>query len=606
MAHITNMIVTISAGGAVYTNDGFTGKVTLSYLAILEQVSPNDLGVTIQSRLQTLSDVTLNTVSKTHTITPTTATISGNIIHQFEILENDVFPDELKLVLTARVNSNTGSSIVDTFAFIVNFTGEQPSLTPTGKELALNFDFTKIFELRAGNLEGTIEVGKQADWKEAFNSRQFVMFVKVVDLSNTQTIRLEQFPFVIGTNIFHFQDISFSELPSNVRLEAFVWDANDIVFAPTITHIFNDVDPTTGTNNFLITAIAENGFQIGGTVTDIDFDKLNDPVIGASSVNATVSGEATNLNISATFDSIMAFLISNQVTEPSPECPVGFTLSQAGFCTSPANEPAPPNSTFCVECNFFIPNTGSCPICDPVCENICFCATFKDVTQLCFVLTKPDFDFLIANPICPFIDPTICDSTDIQYSIVNESECCDVAENLSDVLQKINNKIKEVNEGLINNTMVNILPNPFVINDNNTFSGSVKFVATETFNPFFYAKNIVTVLQIKDKQGIVLNQNDFKINNLNFTEIERDEIILYTEFGAFDREELRLEFFVFDNAQDMTPFAEPALVIVTKQGSTEPTNGGGLKFGSGGVLSKVVGGFFGLLTLCLLTEKGRK
>ncbi len=222
MAHITNMIVTLSAGGAVYTNDGFTGKVSLSYLAILDQVSPNDLGVTIQSRLQTLSGATLDSVSKTHTITPTTATISGNIIHQFEILQNDLFPTELKLVLTARVNTNLGSATVDTFAFIVNFTGDQPSLTPTGKELALNFDFTKIFELRAGNLAGTIEVGKQTDWNDAFNSRQFVMFVKVVDLSNSQTIRLEQFPFVIGTSIFHFQNISFSELPINVRLEAFV------------------------------------------------------------------------------------------------------------------------------------------------------------------------------------------------------------------------------------------------------------------------------------------------------------------------------------------------------------------------------------------------
>ncbi len=56
--------------------------------------------------------------------------------------------------------------------------------------------------------------------------------------------------------------------------------------------------------------------------------------------------------------------------------------------------------------------------------------------------------------------------------------------------------------------------------------GSIKFVATNNFNPYYYNKNIVNIIQIKDPNGVVLLTKE---NRLNFTETERDEVINYDE-----------------------------------------------------------------------------
>jgi len=57
--------------------------------------------------------------------------------------------------------------------------------------------------------------------------------------------------------------------------------------------------------------------------------------------------------------------------------------------------------------------------------------------------------------------------------------------------------------------------------------GSIKFVATNNFNPYYYNnKNIVNIIQIKDPNGVTLLTKE---NRLNFTETERDEVISYDE-----------------------------------------------------------------------------
>ncbi len=407
----------------------------------------------------------------------------------------------------------------------------------------------------------------------------------------------------------------------------------------------NQITQPPDPDNFQVTARAENSATITGIVSSVDFTFLSS-ASGVTTVKGTIEGFSSSISqVTHTAQDIMDFLILNQEVEPpmpdpfaivdflvsfSNDQPIKFyTLSNQELsslktslaqCASITDETPNPSGVsmglafvqndILMICQTEPPlpcpigqhlENGVCVPDIPTEKNICFCVSFKDSSQLCFVLSKRDFEFFVANPV------KLAGVGD-QYVIVNETECDDIVNNLSDVFQQVFDKIKEVNEDFISPNMVLIQPNPFVINDNNTFTGSVKFIATESFNSFFYGKNIVTVLQIKDKAGVVLNQNDFKVNNLNFTEIERDEIILYTDFGAFDKAELTLEFFVFDNAQDMNSFAIPVIVNVTKDGSTMPPtngNGGGIKFGSGGILTKVVGGFFGLLTLCLLTEKGR-
>jgi len=58
--------------------------------------------------------------------------------------------------------------------------------------------------------------------------------------------------------------------------------------------------------------------------------------------------------------------------------------------------------------------------------------------------------------------------------------------------------------------------------------GSIKFVATNNFNPYYYGRNIVNIVQFKDPNGANI-LTTVKTNNLNFTETERDEVISYDE-----------------------------------------------------------------------------
>jgi len=58
--------------------------------------------------------------------------------------------------------------------------------------------------------------------------------------------------------------------------------------------------------------------------------------------------------------------------------------------------------------------------------------------------------------------------------------------------------------------------------------GSIKFVATNNFNPYYYGKNIVNIIQFKDPNGANI-LTYVKENRLNFTETEREEVISYDE-----------------------------------------------------------------------------
>ena len=153
--------------------------------------------------------------------------------------------------------------------------------------------------------------------------------------------------------------------------------------------------------------------------------------------------------------------------------------------------------------------------------------------------------------------------------------------------------------------MVSMIPTNFIINPEGNLTGQVLFIANTSFNSFWYGKNILFSLQAVDANGIPLN-DILKTNPLNFTLTERDELITVNQ-SAKTRTRFTLELFVTPSQTDIRNFTPPQRFLVTLGGQEPPMDGnGGLKFGSGGVLSKVVGGFFGLLTLCLLTEKGRK
>jgi len=106
-------------------------------------------------------------------------------------------------------------------------------------------------------------------------------------------------------------------------------------------------------------------------------------------------------------------------------------------------------------------------------------------------------------------------------------------------------------------------------------TGDIIFVSSTTFNPFFFGKNLITILQISDKNGATLTPKE---NDLFFFQNEITERIFYDE-SAFGNTELHLKAFVFllDDQFNALAFSEVKEFIV-KAGEPPiipPTTGGG-------------------------------
>ena len=72
--------------------------------------------------------------------------------------------------------------------------------------------------------------------------------------------------------------------------------------------------------------------------------------------------------------------------------------------------------------------------------------------------------------------------------------------------------------------------------------GSIKFVATNNFNPYYYNKEIINIVQFKTPNGATLLT---KQNRLRFTQTERDEVINYNE-NIQENTRITVESFVWE------------------------------------------------------------
>ena len=91
--------------------------------------------------------------------------------------------------------------------------------------------------------------------------------------------------------------------------------------------------------------------------------------------------------------------------------------------------------------------------------------------------------------------------------------------------------------------------------------GQITFKATENFNPFYYDKNIVSILQLKDRNGVNLI---FKQNNLRFSLNQKDETIQFDE-SAHGQNYLSGQSFVWSNVSTPTPFSPQIQFEITGQ-----------------------------------------
>ena len=117
--------------------------------------------------------------------------------------------------------------------------------------------------------------------------------------------------------------------------------------------------------------------------------------------------------------------------------------------------------------------------------------------------------------------------------------------------------------------------------------GSIKFVATNNFNPIYYRHNIVNIIQFKDPNGVNI-LTYVKENRLNFTETERTELIHYDE-DMKGNTRATIESFVWSSATQPTAFSKMYSINISETEEPKPI--------STGILSAGVAGAIGILIL---------
>jgi len=116
--------------------------------------------------------------------------------------------------------------------------------------------------------------------------------------------------------------------------------------------------------------------------------------------------------------------------------------------------------------------------------------------------------------------------------------------------------------------------------------GSIKFVATNNFNPYYYGKNIVNIIQIKDPNGANI-LTYVKENRLNFTETEPDEIISYNE-DMHGNTRATVESFVWSSATTPTAFSKTYSIEISEAEPPKPITSGFMGAGIAGAIAGLV------------------
>jgi len=116
--------------------------------------------------------------------------------------------------------------------------------------------------------------------------------------------------------------------------------------------------------------------------------------------------------------------------------------------------------------------------------------------------------------------------------------------------------------------------------------GSIKFQATNNFNPYYYNKPIANIIQIKDPNGVNI-LTTVKENRLNFTETERDEVINYDE-DVKQNTRATIESFVWSSATAPTPFSKKFMIEISTD-PLEPAKPKTTGFMSAGIAGAIAG-----------------
>jgi len=116
--------------------------------------------------------------------------------------------------------------------------------------------------------------------------------------------------------------------------------------------------------------------------------------------------------------------------------------------------------------------------------------------------------------------------------------------------------------------------------------GSIKFVATNNFNGYYYGHNIVNIIQFKDPNGANI-LTFVKENRLNFTETERDEVINYDE-DMHGNTRATVESFVWSSATTPSAFSKMYSIEISEAEPPKPIASGFMSAGAVGAIAGLV------------------
>jgi len=152
--------------------------------------------------------------------------------------------------------------------------------------------------------------------------------------------------------------------------------------------------------------------------------------------------------------------------------------------------------------------------------------------------------------------------------------------------------IPEIDTSITDNMIIQRLDSFSIINGRAV--GQITFTATDSFNPYYYDKNITNIIQFKTPNGV--NILPFvKQNTLRFTATERTETIQYDE-GMNDNTRANVESFVWSDVTLPVPFSKSLKFEIV----TAPTNGEPIpipKVQTAGIMGAGFTGAIGILIL---------
>jgi len=136
----------------------------------------------------------------------------------------------------------------------------------------------------------------------------------------------------------------------------------------------------------------------------------------------------------------------------------------------------------------------------------------------------------------------------------------------------------------ISDNMITQKVNYFSIIDGRA-KGEITFTITDSFNPYYFNKNIVNLIQFKTPNGINILPV-VKQNTLRFTQTERDETIQYDE-DMQGNTRATVESFVWDSTLSQ-PFSKVFSIEISATEPPKPISSGFMAAGAAGAIAGLV------------------